>query len=91
MLGELKFNCDVLRNHKGSVVGAWTNHFYASNVFCVELEVMIQTFTQAENLKLQKFTFEGDSLNVIMALQGAPLLSGEHKGGFEFSTHGLFL
>lgn len=81
-MGELKFNCDasnlerhtfvgiVLRNNYGETVGAWTHHFYAPNTFCVELGVVLQTFTLVETMNLHKVTFEGDCLSTIMVLKG---------------------
>lgn len=51
----------------------WTSHFYSFNGFCAAMEVVTQCicfFALAEKLNLQSVTFEGGSLNVIMALQG---------------------
>lgn len=60
----------VLRNHFGYILGAWINCCFSSNLFCAEIEATIQNFDIAMDLKLDKDTFEGDSLLVILALHG---------------------
>lgn len=80
--GELKFNFDasfkdgsasvgvVLRNSRGSIVCAWTNRFSSRNPFCAEAEAAAQAFNIANDLKLDRVTFEGDAPNVILAIHG---------------------
>lgn len=60
----------MLRNHYGTILGAWAHHFYPPNVLCAEMEAMIQTLNLAERLHLNNVCFEGDSLGVILALNG---------------------
>lgn len=81
-LGEFKSNTDVafsnlhavsgmiLRDHSGTVVGAWSNHYLSPNVFCAEMEVVIQALRKAQELNLEKVHFESDSLEVVLALKG---------------------
>lgn len=80
--GEYKLNFDaafangithrrvVFRNDLGVVLGAWTNCFKSENSFCVETEAAVQALKIAQSLQLERVTFEGDALNVILAFSG---------------------
>lgn len=54
----------------GDIKGVWINHFESPNPYCTETEVAIQEHRMAMELRLDKVIFEGDALNVIMALKG---------------------
>lgn len=81
-LGHFKFNFDVslvnnhvtsvvvLKNHLGVVTGVWIIHFCSCNSFCMEMEVAIQAFTIADDMRMQTTHFEGDVLQVILSLHG---------------------
>lgn len=70
LLDNQAFAAIVLRNHHGVLVEAWINHFFSSNSFCEEMEVAIQAFKISENLRLSNVWFEGDTLQVVLALRG---------------------
>lgn len=82
ILGNYKFNFDIsladnraiaattLQNHNGDILGAWTNHFFSSNLFCAETEAVVQTFGIAKDLKMQVTNFKGDALPMILSLRG---------------------
>lgn len=80
--GELKFNFDVafkdgvtttgciLRNSNGTIVGAWVNRFKSDNPFFAEIEAAIQALKLANELNLERVSFEGDASNFVLALKG---------------------
>lgn len=80
--GEFKMNFDaafsrgisytgvILRNDSGLVLGAWTNCFPSENSFCAETLAAVQALKIAHSLRLDRVSFEGDALNVVMALSG---------------------
>lgn len=82
--GTLKFNFDatytngiavtgvVLRNHDGLILGAWVNRFVSVNSYCAETEAAIQALEIANHQGFDLVEFEGDALEVIMALLGLP-------------------
>lgn len=59
-----------MRNHFGTVIGAWTNRFFSSNSFCAEIKAAIQAFQIVEDLWKKYAQFEGDARQVILALRG---------------------
>lgn len=76
LLGEIKINTViayddlratsgiVVRDHNGNVLKAWGHHFPSPNPYCAEMEVVIQAFIIAEEMKATKATFECDSSGV---------------------------
>lgn len=69
------------------------NRFDAKNSYCVEAEATIQALEIANNLDIAVAEFEGDALNVIMALIGLAQYegNGEATNGEENNvpTHSL--
>lgn len=61
----------IVRNSFGTVLRAWTGCFDASFPFEAEAIAAYQAFQQAESLQLPHAVFEGDALNVILALNGS--------------------
>lgn len=58
----------ILPNHEGHILRAWVNRFASQNAYCSEAEAAAQALLNAEALRLEQVEFEGDSFNVIMAL-----------------------
>lgn len=67
--GKPTMTC-VLRDMHGDIKEAWINHFESLNPYCTETEATIQALRMAMELRLDKVIFQGDALNVIMALKG---------------------
>lgn len=71
----------ILRNMHGEIKGVWINHFEPPNPYCAETEAVIQALRVTKELRLDKVMFEGNTLNVIMALkdleQKPNLMEGE--------------
>lgn len=58
----------LLRDHRGVILRAWTSHYLSLNVFCAEMEVVVQAFELAGENGLDSVVFESDALGVVFAL-----------------------
>lgn len=60
----------IVRNAQGSAISAWTGCSIASSPFAAEAVAAYQALKWAEDNELQHIVFEGDALNVVLALNG---------------------
>lgn len=60
----------IVRDTHGTIKFTWTGRTYAATAFEAEAIAGSHALSLAEDLQLEKSTFEGDSVNVILALNG---------------------
>lgn len=68
--GNVAVSGVVIRDIHGIVIHAWSGHSIASSAFEAEALAALQAMKLAADLQLPKLVFEGDAVNVILALNG---------------------
>lgn len=90
--GNVAVSGVVIRDIHGIVIHAWSGHSIASSAFEAEALAALQAMKLAADLQLPKLVFEGDAVNVILALngqdfcvewQGQPAILQDYRNQFE--------
>lgn len=61
----------IVRDTDGKFIGAWTCCSTASSLYDAEARAAYQALKWAEEMESKHVIFEGDALNVILALNGS--------------------